>query len=428
MTRIQLSRSLILVLSAALLPLAVVSGPSLAVWLGLLVVASLLGSGISWPLEQRRRDPLLLVLLVFLAWAGATAIWSLSPATTLLRSAKLAWIVVALWVVLRAAAATEGLVPGRRRLLASIAFGTAAAMALVAVERASAGWFFEALGLDRPHPDPDIEGTRVFKGIAAMVVISWCLLPWLLARYGRALCLSAVSALGILVLWAGSLSAVLAFAAAVLSFALAWRFGKRFLGGVRIAVVTLVLLLPAAGLTGPAPFVDAVSAADSAGLAVPGSALHRAYIYDFVLNSIWQRPLIGWGVDAASLLPGAEQVIPSLQRNLLPSHPHNAVLEVWVEMGVVGAVLGAVLLWLVLGRVENGLPCRAERAAAFAAFAAYFVISLLSFSLWATWWLSVAVIAGFLFRALDGEQAPGRGGRENVRVNALTGGGSTSWR
>ena len=241
-----------------------------------------------------------------------------------------------------------------------------------------------------------------------MVVISWCLLPQLLARYGRGLCLSAFSALALLVLWAGSLSSVLAFGAAVLSFALAWRFGRRFLDAMRIGVVALVLLLPAAGLTGQAPVVDAVSAVDSAGLTVPGSGLHRAYIYDFVLNSIWRRPLIGWGVDAASLLPGAEEVIPSLQRNLLPSHPHNAVLEVWVETGMVGAVLGAVLLWLVLGRVESGLPGRAECASALAAFAAYFVIGLLSFSLWATWWLSLAVIAGFLFRALNGGEAPGR--------------------
>jgi O-antigen ligase len=407
MTRTQLSRKLVLVLSVALLPLAVVSGPWLAISLVLLVIAGLLGSGILRAREPQARDPLVLILLVFLAWGGATAIWSLSPAATLLRVAKLAWILAALWVVLRVGGTAEGFIVERRRLLEALSLGAAAAMVLVAVERASAGWFFEVLGLAQPHRDPDIQATRVFKGIAALVVISWCLLPQLLARYGRVFCLAAVSALGLLVLWAGSLAAVLAFGAATLVFALSWRFGRRFLEVLRVGVVGLVLLLPAAGLSGQAPFVDAVSASQSAGLAVPGSGLHRAYIYDFVLKAIWQRPLAGWGVDAVSLLPGAEAVIPSLQRNLLPSHPHNAVLEVWVETGAVGAILGAVVLWLILRRIENGAAHRGEAAAAAAAFAAYLVIGLLSFSLWATWWLSLAVITGFLFRALTGGQGPG---------------------
>ena len=210
-------------------------------------------------------------------------------------------------------------------------------------------------------------------------------------------------ALGILVLWAGSLSAVLAFAMAALCFALSCRFGRRFLAVLRIGAVSLVLLLPVVDLSGPSPFVKAVSSADSAGLAVPGSALHRAHIYDFVLESIWQRPVIGWGLDASSLMPGVEKVIPSLDRTLLPSHPHNGVLEVWAETGAVGAVLGASLVWLILGRIGSGFPDRAATAAAVAAFAAYLVIGLLSFSLWATWWLSLAVLAGFLFRAVGSD-------------------------
>ena len=387
MTRGQLSQGLILGLSAALLPLAVVSGPSPAVSLVLLVIASLLGAGIAWPRERQWRDPLLLAVLIFIAWAGTTAIWSLSPAASLLRLAKLAWIVAAFWLVLRAGAA-EAAGPTPRRLFEVCAFGAIAAMALVVIERGSDGRFFELLGLYPPHPDSDIEAARVFKGVAALVVVSWCLLPQVLARCGRGFALAAVSALGLLVLWAGSLSAALAFGAAALSCALSWRFDKRFLAVLRIGALGVVLLLPAAGLSGQGPFVSAISTAVSKGLGASGSVLHRAYIYDFVIDSIWQRPLFGWGFDAASVLPGAEEVIPPLNRDLLPSHPHNAVLEIWVETGAVGAVLGALVLWVVLRRIENGLPHRTDRAAAAAGFTAFFVISLLSFSLWATWWLS----------------------------------------
>jgi O-antigen ligase len=327
-------------------------------------------------------------------------LWSLSPSESLLRLAKLAWILAAAWILLRVRA--EAVVPAPHRLFRALVLGTVVAALLVAVERASTGWFFEALGLHQPHPDPNIEATRVFKGIGVLVVVSWCLVPGLLARYGRTLCVAGGAALGGLVLWAASLSVTLAFGAACLAYLLSWAFGDRFLAVLRIAVVSLVLLLPAVGLFRAAPFVDAVSAAESAGLTVPGSGLHRAYIYDFVLERIWQRPLLGWGLESSSLLPGADHVVPALQRRLLPSHPHNAVLEVWVETGAVGAGLIAALLWLCLRSIEGRFTGRPERAAALAAFTAFFAISMLSFSLWATWWLSTAVVAAFLVRALAG--------------------------
>jgi O-antigen ligase len=406
MTKTDLSRNLVLVTSAALLPLAVVGGPSVAVSLALLAVASLLGSGTPWPAGSLRLSPLLLVWLACLAWAAATALWSLSPSESLLRLAKLAWILAAAWILLRVQA--EAVVPAPRRLFSALVLGTVVAAALVAVERASTGWFFEALGLHQPHPDPDIEATRVFKGIGILVVVSWCLVPRLLARYGRSLCLAGGAALGGLVLWAANLSITLAFGAAVLAYLLSWVFGGRFPAVLRLLVVSLVLLLPAAGLFRAAPFVDAVSAAESAGLTVPGSGLHRAYIYDFVLERIWQRPLVGWGLESSSLLPGSEHVVPALQRRLLPSHPHNAVLEIWVELGAVGAGLAAALLWLCLRSIEGRITGRPERAAALAAFTAFFSISMLSFSLWATWWLSTAVVASFLFQVLAGGAGPGR--------------------
>jgi len=398
MTKADLSRTLQLVTSAALLPLAVVSGPSVALLLALLAAGRLLGSGTPSQIGVFQQSPLLLVGLACLAWAGSTVLWSLSPQESLVRLAKLAWILAAAWILL--GAETEAVAPAPQSLFRALVLGTAVAAVLVAVERVSTGWFFEALGLRQAHLDPDIEATRVFKGIVVLLVVTWCLTPGLLARHGRTVCLAAMAILGGLALWAGSLSATLAFGAAGLAYLLSWVFGDRFLAVLRVTIVSLVLLLPAAGLFRTAPFVDAVSAARSAGLAVPDSGLHRAYIYDFVLERIWQRPLLGWGLEASSLLPGAETIIPALQRGLLPSHPHNAVLEIWVELGAIGAGLAAALLWLGLRGIEGRITARPERAAALAAVTAFLAVSMLSFSLWATWWLSTAVVAAFLVRAL----------------------------
>jgi O-antigen ligase len=402
MTKADLSRTLQLGIGAVVLPLAVVSGPSMTLSLGLLAAAGLLGSGVVWRSGTVRWDPLLIVGLAFLAWAGITALWSLSPSQSLARLAKLAWIFVAACYLLRAE--TLALGPAPQHLFRVLLPAAVAAAVIVSVERASSGWFLEALWLRQAHPDPYIEATRVFKGIGVLLVVSWCLVPEMLARCGRWACLAALAALAGLILWAGSIAAMAALAAASLVYLLSWRFGDRFPAVLRVLVVGWVLALPAAGLFTTAPVVDTLSAARSGGVAVPGSALHRAYIYDFVLERIWQRPVLGWGLESSSLLPGAETVIPVLQRVFLPSHPHNAVLEIWVELGAIGAALAAAFLWLGLRRIERRIASPPERAAALAAFTAFFVISMASFSLWATWWLSTAVVAVFLARSLAGRR------------------------
>ncbi|MDH3791400.1 MAG: hypothetical protein OES41_06625, partial [Rhodospirillales bacterium] len=83
MTKADLSRTLQLVTSAALLPLAVVSGPSVALLLALLAAARLLGSGTPSQIGVFQQSPLLLVGLACLAWAGSTVLWSLSPQESL---------------------------------------------------------------------------------------------------------------------------------------------------------------------------------------------------------------------------------------------------------------------------------------------------------------------------------------------------------
>jgi O-antigen ligase len=83
------------------------------------------------------------------------------------------------------------------------------------------------------------------------------------------------------------------------------------------------------------------------------SPLHALEIWSFVAERIEQRPIAGWGLDAARRLPGgAAPVIirrsdaagrprgVALSSVMLPLHPHNAILQVWLEPGGIGIVLG----------------------------------------------------------------------------------------
>jgi O-antigen ligase len=79
--------------------------------------------------------------------------------------------------------------------------------------------------------------------------------------------------------------------------------------------------------------------------------------------------------------------------NVIPLHPHNAALQLWFELGVVGAVLATlfwVWLWARIGAVAEDSRTDAGIAAAVAV--AYLTIGALSFGVWQEWWLALGVL------------------------------------
>ena len=137
--------------------------------------------------------------------------------------------------------------------------------------------------------------------------------------------------------------------------------------------------------------------------ALPNSAAHRLIIWDFTAQRIAERPILGWGMEASRAIPGgtgrpdlalreafgltsepAAQWFAGAQ--LLPLHPHNLALQVWLELGLVGAVLMAGLLGL--------LAWSARTPAACGALAAGLVIAMLSYGAWQYWWVSGLLLAG----------------------------------
>ena len=139
--------------------------------------------------------------------------------------------------------------------------------------------------------------------------------------------------------------------------------------------------------------------------------LHRLYIWEFTAENIAQHPLRGWGMNAARVLPGGKRIITDeyRQRNIgqvMPLHPHNLALQMWLELGLPGALVLSTLVALLLMRLTRPGLDRNLSVIACGQLAAGFVISSFSFGAWQSWWLMSLWLAASLTAILGRPGVP----------------------
>jgi exopolysaccharide production protein ExoQ len=133
----------------------------------------------------------------------------------------------------------------------------------------------------------------------------------------------------------------------------------------------------------------------------------RFYIWRFTADKVYERPITGIGIRSTRILQaqswpsigeryesGYQYRFGSLQNPLvlqLGRHAHNIFLQIWLELGAIGAVLLLGLGLTALWQTERFPPLL--EAAAYGLFATYSLIGLSGFDIWQTWFLSSLAFA-----------------------------------
>lgn len=175
-----------------------------------------------------------------------------------------------------------------------------------------------------------------------------------------------------------------------------------------------VILLPlAVGIMSPMFFVNEVSNSQRCALfnSKP-SVAHRLSIYEFSSRNIFEKPFLGWGMDASRSIPGGGEGVKiydcvdrkgrSTTRelgDLLPLHPHNASLQVWLELGAVGVVIFVGLLGALILRWQRGYASGQGRPLIAGLFTAIFLVYNISFGLWQGWLIFALILLCAIVRA-----------------------------
>ena len=359
-------------------------------WLGPLGFAPLvaLAGLLCLPAVRVRREdaPLLVVLLLIVVWAGLSSFWSprrveaLEDSTAL----KLGFELVFYWAAVQAAWRAD---PARRRLaLRVFAWGLAALGVLMLVEAFTGGGVYQAVRNAIHDPiRPDLGRKNLAQSSFALALL------WPVAaaggwRAGAPLWLAIPMAGGSAVLAQLFLSdaPVLAVALVVLSAGavVAWPcWAPKVMG---VATAAFVLLMP----------VGLLALMNSGRqLNLPLSWSERMAYWTYATARIAEHPLRGWGLDASRTFGPA-----------IGLHPHDSALQIWLELGVLGASLTALAWALAFRRLSRDRRSLMTAAAAGSA-AVYILFGAVSFGVWQERWLALGALVCVIAALGHGEEA-----------------------
>lgn len=370
----------------ALAPLLAWGGPlAFAPIVGLAGVLTL--SGLRIPDSDR---PAAIAVIVLLTWALGSTVWSpyspkdLEGATAfkLIAQAALYWAVVC---------AARDATPGTRTTaLRILAWGMAALGLMLSIEAATGAAVYQALRDAIGDPiRPDLAAKNVAQGgfVLALMTPAAALAA---ARTGesRWLVLPMITGVaGVGFLFATD-APVVALVAAVGAGLVVYRWpvvGPRVLAG---GAATFFLAAPA--LVWATRELGWYAALQER---APLSWAQRMGYWTRATDWIGDHPTKGWGLDASRMFsPG------------IKLHPHDAALQIWLELGLIGAMAAAVFWAVILAGLSK--PGRdPARATAAATAGAYLVFSAVSFGVWQEWFLAIGAMAAAACVALARQPA-----------------------
>jgi exopolysaccharide production protein ExoQ len=390
-----------------LLPLAIISPKGIAL---LFIAAALIAYFLGFRQGARLPKPprLLLILLGGMWILGVASLaWTIDKSESLGKLGQLFVLFTAGLVLCDAMIRLEE--KNRRLAESGLAFGFLLTTLLIAVEILAKGPIARLIskgGFD--FAQTAIYGMWFLKNaatLAAIFVWPTIILLWRKAGARVVLLLLIIVAWELYVI--RSASASLAFAAGGGVFALSLRWPSQIM---KLLMLFVLILVAASPILPRLMFAQEKLAAS-----LSGSAHHRLTIWNFAAEKIAQRPLLGWGLDSSRNIPGGKEIVPFViassdgsayvqaNEEKLPLHPHNGFLQLWLELGIAGATLGALLSGLAVYKSGNASRPGLPRAAAQAACTAAIIVFSLSYGAWQSWWVAALWFLAAALIALTGE-------------------------
>ncbi len=186
-------------------------------------------------------------------------------------------------------------------------------------------------------------------------------------------------------------SAFLASAIGLATCSLFFIFGRNLLKA--FAIILWVVIISAPYLADMLPDTRTLSRVAPN---LPDSVFPRILIWKSAANIIFEAPIIGKGLDSARAISRNTDSIwfygNKGDRRLsarIPLHPHNSILQIWIELGAIGAIALGFIFMLTFRAIARAEPRRIWSTTSIGTLFTMLMISCTSYGIWQSWWQGV---------------------------------------
>ena len=128
--------------------------------------------------------------------------------------------------------------------------------------------------------------------------------------------------------------------------------------------------------------------------------LHRLMIWSYVKEKILEKPLMGHGFFSSRNIANEMRDTESRTKyQLIPLHPHNSILQIWLELGLLGIIIFFSFIKLILDKIYYYFQInRSVATITFMTFFQVLTIGQISFGFWQSWWLAIILMVFILYK------------------------------
>ena len=150
---------------------------------------------------------------------------------------------------------------------------------------------------------------------------------------------------------------------------------------------------------------------------MPMSGMNRLITWKFTSGKILEKPLTGWGLRTSRIIPGGGDKynivrrLPDGTEHILsrdffvPLHPHNLGLQIWLELGLQGALAAALAGTLLLLRAGRQMMLGHRSIWLVGVIVTILSHSFFSFGVWQNWWIALQfLVVALLLIVLKGNE------------------------
>ncbi|WP_232629739.1 O-antigen ligase family protein [Methylobacterium sp. Leaf118] len=329
------------------------------------------GTGAAGALLRPLTTPLGAAGLAFLGWCLVSFAWSPFPALSGQVLSEFAVTVAGAYGVAR-------LAPARMP-----AWGPPLAAGLLA---GACLFIMASLALDLAPQQALGQRTALYmfnRSLLTVVLIAGPLAAVLALRGQRLAALALLGVCAVAILRSISGAAALGLLAGLLLFLVARLLPKRV--GVSVAGAVLALAFALSPVEGD--LLHRVMPEAAHERLIQSSSRARVAIAQSFGAAVRAAPWIGSGYGTGARfaeVPAAQSLGPEMHVMLGVGHPHNSFLQIWSELGLVGAILGALIGFLVV-RAAAALP-RRQCAVALGLLGTAVAVMFVEHGAWQGWW------------------------------------------